>query len=116
MKKSDFTSIPVKRIVEHLDIYLGSHDQFSVRQYSEGLPSELQSVLDEIYLWDISDLTDHESVFDEEWRKTFFELRRGIIRRNITAINKAGEENPEVQERLQELTKELSELEKSALT
>ncbi|KKT46271.1 MAG: hypothetical protein UW37_C0027G0009 [Candidatus Gottesmanbacteria bacterium GW2011_GWA2_44_17] len=66
----------------------------------------------------MSDSTDTEAKYQEEWKKTVRELKRAIIRKKIADLNQElhAVDDPTLQERLSELTKELSLVEKSALS
>jgi len=111
----DFSYTPVVRILEKLESYMTESPDFSITQFVKTLPSELISVLDQAYLWDTSGITDDGEAYGEEWAKTLRELHRTVIRKKIQDINKEvrADEDPTLQERLSELTRELSVLEKS---
>jgi DNA primase len=111
----DFSYMPVRQIVEKLEAYLGDHADFSITLFVKTLPSELIAILDKAYLWDVSGITDDETLYQEEWKKTLRELHRTVIRKKIQDINKevSTTEDPTLQGRLSELTRELSLLEKS---
>jgi len=113
---ADFSYQSVQRIVERLEDYVSLNDEFSISVFVKTLPSELVSILDKAYLWDISEITDDQAAYQEEWKKTLRELKRTIIRSKIQQLNAKSqtEENPELQEKLSELTRSLSVLEKSA--
>ncbi|HCM82819.1 TPA: DNA primase [Patescibacteria group bacterium] len=115
---SDFSYPPVKRILQELQTYLAKTRDFSISAFVKTLPSELVSVCDQAYLWDVSDSTDTEAKYQEEWKKTVRELKRAIIRKKIADLNQElhAVDDPTLQERLSELTKELSLVEKSALS
>jgi len=111
----DFSYMPVRQILEKLESYLTDNADFSITLFVKTLPSELISILDKAYLWDVSGITDDEMSYQEEWKKTLRELHRTVIRKKIQDINKEVRtvEDPTLQERLSELTRELSVLEKS---
>ena len=108
----------MKRILQELQTYLAKTRDFSISAFVKTLPSELVSVCDQAYLWDVSDSTDTEAKYQEEWKKTVRELKRAIIRKKIADLNQElhAVDDPTLQERLSELTKELSLVEKSALS
>ncbi len=111
---SDFSYKPVGRIVELLETYLAGNKDFSIALFVKTLPSELLTVLDQAYLWDISGISDDEEQYREEWTKTLRELQRTVIRKKIQEVSSVSSvEDPMLQERLSELTRELSLLEKS---
>ena len=111
---ADFSYIPVKRIIEKLAEYVHSNNDFSISIFVKALPSELVAILDQAYLWDVSTIVDDEPSYQEEWKKTLRELHRTVIRKKIQDINKEVRtgEDPTLQSRLSELTRELSVLEK----
>jgi DNA primase len=113
---ADISSLPVRRIFEALEQFLADNQDFSISLFVQTLPTELLTVLDQAYLWDISGITDDEALYQEEWQKTLKELKRTMIRQKIQMINKetSVEEDPTLQGRLSELTRELSLLEKSS--
>jgi DNA primase len=111
----DFSYMPVRQILEKLEVYLGDNADFSITLFVKTLPSELISILDQAYLWDVSGITDDETSYQEEWKKTLRELHRTVIRKKIQDMSSEvrAVEDPTLQERLSELTRELSVLEKS---
>jgi len=111
----DFSSMPVRQILEKLEAYLTDNADFSITLFVKTLPSELIFILDKAYLWDVSGITDDETSYQEEWKKTLRELHRTVIRKKIQDMSSEVRtiEDPTLQERLSELTRELSVLEKS---
>jgi len=112
---SDVSFVPVQRIFKALKEYTPENQDFSIQTFIRTLPSELIPIIDKAYLWDISSIVDDEQTYEEEWKKTLRELHRTIIRKKIQDLNRNNRivEDPSVQERLSEFTKELSALEKS---
>ena len=112
----DFSHAAVQRILQELKKYIAIEQDFSIQAFAKILPTELVPVLDQAYLWDISSLSDNQDQFMDEWTKTIRELHRSIIRKKIQDVNKTEStgDDPDLQERLSALTRELSALEKSA--
>jgi len=112
---SDVSHSPVQRILKAFKQYNAENQDFSIQTFVRTLPSELLPIVDQAYLWDMSSIVDDEETYEEEWKKTVRQLHRTIIRKKIQDLNRENRivEDPSVQERLSELTKELSTLEKS---
>jgi DNA primase len=112
---ADISYPGVRRIFEEIQHYVENHENFSIQEFAKVIPSEFIPLLDKAYLWDTSSIEQGGEEYLLEWRKTVRELHRTIIRAKIQELNKKTEnvEDPELQEKLSLLTKELSTLEKS---
>ena len=118
---SDLGYLPVKRIIEKLEEYLNTHQQFVAGDFAVTLPEELIPAFDEAFLWDISDFLDDEVRFLREWDKSLREVKRAHIRyqteeisRLLRDANGATDHHDALQQKLKVLTDELAALEKSA--
>ena len=118
---SDLGYLPVKRIIEKLEEYLNTHQQFVAGDFAATLPEELIPAFDEAFLWDISDFLDDEVRFLREWDKSLREVKRAHIRyqteeisRLLRDANGATDHHDALQQKLKVLTDELAALEKSA--
>jgi len=112
---SDFSYLPVRRILKALETYIAGCRNFSITEFVNALPSELHSILDQAYLWDISQVAEDENTYKDEWKKTVRELHRSIVRKKIQNLTVHTNEDvdPALQKKLADLTKELSHLEKT---
>lgn len=112
---------PVRRILELLEQFISSHPVFLIKDFADSLPTELASVFDEAFLWDISGFIEDEQRSSREWQKALYETKRLRLRDRIEAISKqlhdhsgrTDGENEQLQQDLTSLTSELSHLEKS---
>ncbi len=113
--------LPIRRIVEKLQSFLGSHATFFAKDFTDDLPDELLPTFDEAFLWDISDFLEDEERFLREWDKAVREVKRATIRseteeigRRLRGTDSASDEHDALQQKLKAFTDELATLEKSA--
>ena len=123
MTVSDFAHQAVRQIGEKLEAYLVAHKVFLLKDFADSLPKELTPVLDEAYLWDISDFLEDEEQFAKEWERALRQLRRDMLRRKIYVLTREFNEKEKekgtqtknerdaMQKSLRELTGKLKALE-----
>jgi DNA primase len=118
---ASFRYLAVKRIVEHLEQYGATHPVFAAKDVADSLPTELVSVFDEAFLWDMSLIIDDETRFSAEWNKALSEVRRAQVRQQMEEISKKlrsdqlpSAEHDALQVELKGLVDEFAALEKSA--
>lgn len=112
---------PVRRILELLAEFISAHPVFLIKDFADSLPTELSSVFDEAFLWDVSAFIEDDQKSSREWQKALKETKRLRLRDRIEAISKqlhdqSGRtdlETEQLQKDLTSLTNELSHLEKS---
>lgn len=111
-----FMSVPLKRIVARVIEFVREDTPFVIADFAGIIEPELLSILDSVYLTDLTPMIDNEELFYSEWRKTFHELRRTIARKRmkeLTDLMRAGETD-ELTRELTEVTRTLRDLEKDA--
>ena len=107
----------VKKILEHLQLFLKKNSAFMIKDFAESLPPELIPTVDEAFLWDIGDFLENEESFAEEWIEGLRSLEREVVKRRlheITARMHAGGDSSGDDKALKELTDRLKALEKAA--
>ena len=110
----------VRHIIELLESYLSTHEQFILTDFVKALPKELLPVCDEAYLWDLSSIIEQNDVFQKEWMKKIKEVRGGILKKQMRDVTEQmrgvteEEKQTQLQEQLVKLTAEYTALEKSA--
>jgi len=107
----------VKKILEHLQLFLKKNSAFMIKDFAESLPPELIPTVDEAFLWDIGDFLENEESFAEEWIEGLRSLEREIVKRRIheiTACMEVGGDSSGDDKALKELTDRLKALEKAA--
>jgi len=112
---TDFSQPAVRTIFTHLEKFLKNKRIFLLKDFADSLPAELTPVLDEAYLWDISDIMDDEEKFSREWTAALRELHRVILRKKIRDHGKAIQESARTDESggektIDRLQKDLKEL------
>jgi DNA primase len=86
-ESSDFSQEGVRRILESLDAYLSKNPKFLIRDFSETVPNELVSLLDQAYLMDLSDIIENEDLTAREWNKTLRDLRKLVIKKKLRDLS-----------------------------
>jgi len=118
---ADFTQSGVKRVLEELGRYLENNPKFLIRDFFDSLPKELNSLLDQAFLWDISDIIEDDELVAREWNKSTREFRRQVIKRKVKELSgqveilekSDGSVSPEeLNVKIAQLTDELRSLEK----
>lgn len=116
-KLSDLTIDSVSQIFEKLNDFLNGKKLFLLKDFADGLSSELLPTMDEANLLDVSEFIEDDNKSYHEWDVALKELRRDIIKRKIKSLGKllseSDNESPiEVSNDLNALTTELKLLEK----
>ena len=66
---------------------MAGHQPFLIRDFADTLPRELVPVLDEAFLWDLSELTDDPDLEARVWLKTLRELKKSIIKMKLKKLS-----------------------------
>jgi DNA primase len=119
---ADFTQAAIRQILELLSDYLKQEKVFLIKDFDSAVPKELIPVIDEAFLWDLSELVDNEELAAREWLKALAELRLSVLKRKIRRVtnlldalgHEEEEEMVNLQAELASLTGELRVLEKTA--
>jgi len=118
---ADFKQSGVKRVLEELGSYLENNPKFLIRDFFDILPKELNSLLDQAFLWDISDIIEDDELVSREWMKSVREFRRQVIKRKLKELSGrveileqsgSGDSAEELNAKIAGLTEELRSLEK----
>ncbi|MCL4360376.1 DNA primase [Patescibacteria group bacterium] len=124
----DFTSQPIRRILEALLAFAGQERVFLIKDFADKLPNELVPTLDEAFLWDLGAGAEEEERRAAVWNKAMTAHRYLLLRSRIRALSakvreEAGENGDadtppirEAQEQLRTYTRELKTLENSMNT
>ncbi len=118
---SDFSALPVRQILQELDVHLREHSVFLIKDFADAIPGELGPVLDEAFLWDLADALTDENRFSKQWEKALTEFKRVGLRRRISLLTKeltggssvTPERERAIQQELRALMTTLKTLEKS---
>lgn len=111
IKKDIFTTPSISKLFELFEKFKNYHPQFDVALFAKTLPPELLDIFDKLNLIDIDNIDRDE--FERKFTVGLLQLRRSRIKSDLTVlIKKKNNENKE-DTIIQDLTKELSEIEKS---
>lgn len=82
--KKDFTNEENRDIFVQFKDYVNSRKrQFKTKYFIEKLDDSLREKAEELYLWDIGDLTNNETLLEKEIDTTFKRLKRDTINREL---------------------------------
>lgn len=87
---SDFSNLAIKKIIEHLGIFLKDNKTFDIKAFADSLPKELVPTLDEAFLWDIGDVVENDERFAREWESSIRALERSMVKKKIQSMTKEG--------------------------
>ncbi len=110
----DFSIPAYQKIYQYFLTYKEKKpSNFKLDEFVKTLPSELQSVFDEIYLFASSEI----SVKNEKIEKLVYEAKKYSLKRKIShLISAKNSENEETKNSLQHINKELNRVEKMIMT
>jgi len=105
LDRDDFSTPAFQQLIDQMSTYSGAPDSFKIKTFAQNLAAPLQSVFDELFLFDAS-LIDSE-VVAKDVNRTLYELKRLSLKNKIKEnIKKDGGKLT------QNLSKSLSEVEK----
>ena len=105
VNRDDFSFPAYQQLIDHITTYHGAPSPFSIKTFAQNLTPPLQSVFDELFLFDAS-LIDSE-VVEKDSSRSIYELKRLSLKQKIKEnIKKDGGKLT------QNLSKSLSEVEK----
>jgi DNA primase len=123
IRSEDFSLVGIRRILEALNGFLSKNRTFLIRDFSDTLPEELHPLLDQAFLWDLSDVIDSEESTAKEWNRALRDFRKQVIKEKMKRLtdrmqSDTGEDNPQLNDvgaAIGELTDALRALEKSSV-
>lgn len=117
---SDISQPAVATILTHLSDFLKTHI-FEISAFAQALPKELLPTLDEAFLWDIGDITEHVDRMAHEWTEAIRSLELAVtvakileIGRKLQKSDLSDEETKNLHDELRVWTDRRKRLEKSA--
>lgn len=109
----DFTNTQLNDIFVELKNYmLGRKRKFDIQYFSKRFSKELKEIIENLYLWDLSHITDSPATFSRELEATYERIKKDTVKRDLKELSskiKIAEENND-KKQLQELSQKFNEL------
>ncbi len=122
-KEKVMISEPVyQKITQYLEEYLQNNKKFSPQFFFKTLPAELKDAYDKLYLVDFGERIDDEDWVSREIQKTKILMETLLVKEDLqqtlSVLKQGGKDqanNPNLDQKVLNLTKKLNDLEKRAL-